>query len=92
MWLALDTASDWASVALGQPGEGQRAAEENLVGARRHAAALLPMIQTLLGRSGASLDALQGIVLSDGPGSFTGLRVGESAQRLVVRGLLLGSG
>jgi len=81
MWLALDTASDWASVALGEPGAGHRALEENLAGARRHAAALLPMIQALLGRSGANLDALQGILLSDGPGSFTGLRVGASVAK-----------
>jgi tRNA threonylcarbamoyladenosine biosynthesis protein TsaB len=81
MWLALDTASDWASVALGEPGAGHRALEENLGGARRHAGALLPLIQTLLGRAGTSLDVVEGIVLSDGPGSFTGLRVGASVGK-----------
>ena len=89
MWLALDTASDWASVAFGKPQEGRTAVEENVQGARRHAAALLPMIQGLLTRAGARLDDLRGIVLSDGPGSFTGLRVGASAAKAMAhaRGL-----
>lgn len=89
MWLALDTASDWASVAVGEPGSGHHAVEENLLGARRHAAALLPMVQTLLARSGASLDELRGIVLSDGPGSFTGLRVGASVAKALAHARLI---
>jgi len=85
MWLALDTATEQASVALGQPGAGSGAQEENLAGARRHAGALLPMIQGLLRRSGRTLDDLRGIVLSDGPGSFTGLRVGASVAKALVQ-------
>jgi tRNA threonylcarbamoyladenosine biosynthesis protein TsaB len=84
MWLALDTASDRASVALGEPGSGRAAVEENLSGARRHAAALLPIIQGLLERSGSTLETLEGVVLSDGPGSFTGLRVGASVAKALV--------
>jgi tRNA threonylcarbamoyladenosine biosynthesis protein TsaB len=84
MWLALDTASDRASVAVGNPGSGGTALEEDLVGARRHAAALLPMIQSVLTRAGSALDAVQGIALSDGPGSFTGLRVGASVAKALV--------
>jgi tRNA threonylcarbamoyladenosine biosynthesis protein TsaB len=84
MWLALDTATDLVSVALGRPGQATSALEENLAGARRHAAALLPMVQSLLKRAGATLDDLEGIVLSDGPGSFTGLRVGASVAKAMV--------
>ena len=84
MWLALDTATDRASVALGVPGGATPAVEENLTGARRHAAAMLPMIQGLLRRSGKTLDDLRGIVVSDGPGSFTGLRVGASLAKALV--------
>ena len=85
MWLALDTATEQASVALGQPGAGSDAVEENLTGARRHAGALLPMVQRLLRRAGITLDDLRGIVLSDGPGSFTGLRVGASVAKALVQ-------
>ena len=82
MLLAIETATDRASVALGVPGADPL--EENVAGARRHAGALLPMIQSLLRRAGAALDDLTGIVLSDGPGSFTGLRVGASVAKALV--------
>ncbi len=84
MWLALDTATDQVSVAVGRAGAASTALEENLLGARRHAGALLPMVQALLRRAGATLDDLEGIVLSDGPGSFTGLRVGASVAKALV--------
>jgi tRNA threonylcarbamoyladenosine biosynthesis protein TsaB len=83
MFLALDTATDRASLALGLP--GGEALEESIGGARRHAAGLLPAVQRLLQRAGASLDDLRGIALSDGPGSFTGLRVGASVAKALVQ-------
>lgn len=82
MWLALDTATDRASVALGVAGAVPL--EENISGARRHAASLLPALQGLLRLAGASLDDLEGIALSDGPGSFTGLRVGAAVAKALV--------
>jgi tRNA threonylcarbamoyladenosine biosynthesis protein TsaB len=82
MLLAIDTASDRASVALGV--SGGAVLEETIAGARRHAASLLPAVQTLLARARASLDDVSGLVLSDGPGSFTGLRVGASMAKALV--------
>jgi tRNA threonylcarbamoyladenosine biosynthesis protein TsaB len=82
MLLAIETATDRASAAIGV--SGAEPLEENVVGARRHAAGLLPMIQSLLRRAGASLHDVTGIVLSDGPGSFTGLRVGASVAKALV--------
>ena len=84
MWLAIDTATDRASVALGTLGS-DAIHEENIPGARRQAAGLLPAIQSLLQRAGASLDDLRGVVLSDGPGSFTGLRIGVSVAKALVQ-------
>jgi tRNA threonylcarbamoyladenosine biosynthesis protein TsaB len=83
MLLAIDTATDLASVALSQPG-GKQPLEENLLGARRHAAALIPMVESLLAEAGASLDDVRAIALSDGPGSFTGLRVGAAMVKALV--------
>lgn len=79
MLLALDTATDRASLALGLAGSAP--VEETVGGSRRHAGALLPAIQALLRRADASLADVTGIVLSDGPGSFTGLRVGASVAK-----------
>ena len=79
MWLAIDTASDRASVALGT-GPADAVGEE-VVGARRHAAALLPMVERLLARRRATLDDVTALALADGPGSFTGLRVGAAMAK-----------
>jgi len=83
MWLALETATDRASVAVGERVED--AVEESLSGARRHAGALLPMIAAALERRGVSLEDLSGVLVSDGPGSFTGLRVGASVGKALAR-------
>jgi tRNA threonylcarbamoyladenosine biosynthesis protein TsaB len=91
MWLALETATDRASVAVGRTAGD--AIEESLTGARRHAGALLPMVETVLRRRGIGLDEITGLVVGDGPGSFTGLRVGATAAMALVsaRGLRLHS-
>jgi tRNA threonylcarbamoyladenosine biosynthesis protein TsaB len=83
MWLALETATDRASVAIGDAAED--AVEESLDGARRHAGALLPMIETVLRRRGVTLDQVSAVAVSDGPGSFTGLRVGASIGKALAR-------
>ena len=82
-WLALDTATDRASVALGT--HAADALEETLAGARRHASALLPLVDRVLDRAGLALQQLDGVLLSDGPGSFTGLRVGVSVAKALAR-------
>lgn len=79
MWLAIDTSADEAAVAVGDAG-GPRA-ERSLRGARQHAAQLLPMIDVVLAEAGASLETLDGVLLADGPGSFTGLRVGAAVAK-----------
>jgi tRNA threonylcarbamoyl adenosine modification protein YeaZ len=83
MRLALDTATDRASIALGRP--EQVLARETIVGARNHAGALLPVLAMCLTRAGVIREAIEGIVLADGPGSFTGLRVGAAAAKALVR-------
>ncbi len=83
MWLAIDTATDRASIAVGGP--GGVVARETVVGARRHAAELLPAIERCLAAAGVRFAALEGLVLADGPGSFTGLRVGATVARALIR-------
>src|SRR6266550_862203 len=89
MRLALETATDRASVALGT--SAADALERELAGARRQAAGLLPMIDAVLREAGATLDDVTALALSDGPGSFTGLRVGAAVAKALVqaRGLPL---
>ena len=78
MWIALDTATDRAALALEIDGRRWQA---HLDGARRHATSLLPMLDALLAEASASLASLQGVVVADRPGSFTGVRVGATVAK-----------
>lgn len=82
MWLALDTSGDTASVALGRAGSAP-SGDASLQGARKHAGALVPMIDRLMNESGLTPKDLEGILLADGPGSFTGLRVSASIAKSI---------
>ena len=88
-WLAIDTATARASVAAGT--SAADAVEETLDGARQHASALIPMVERVLARRGAALGDVEGIIVADGPGSFTGLRVSAAFAKALVdaRGLAL---
>lgn len=81
--LALDTSTDWLSLALHWRGETICRAWQVQ---QKHAELTLPAIQQLLADAGASLGDLQGLALSIGPGSFTGLRIGCG----IVQGLAFG--
>ena len=81
--LALDTTTDRLTVALGRP--GQPVLERRLDGARQHAAALLPLIEGLLGDAGIGLARVERVALADGPGGFTGLRVGAALVKSLAR-------
>lgn len=71
-WLAIDTSTDIASVALWYKGEMTSMEQGNQ---KTHAQFLLPMIDALLGQSGAAVHQMDAIVFGRGPGSFTGLRI-----------------
>lgn len=78
-WLALDTASARMSVAAG---EGQLDATElHVDGPRQHARTVLPLIDQVLAARGERLAGLDGVIVADGPGSFTGLRVGAAVVK-----------
>ena len=81
-YLALDTATPLGSVAVG---DAQGARAEAAVGDRRHAAATLPAIEQVLQLADLTLADLEGIVLADGPGSFTGLRIGFATAKGLLR-------
>ncbi len=73
LYLAMETATDHGSVAVGEPGA---VAAEIVVSDRRHATALMPAIDRAMDLAGLEYRDLTGVILGDGPGSFTGLRIG----------------
>lgn len=70
---AIETATEWCSVALWHGGE--IASLETRAG-NRHAERVLPMVEQLLARAGWAVAQLEGLAFGAGPGSFTGLRIG----------------
>jgi tRNA threonylcarbamoyladenosine biosynthesis protein TsaB len=76
--LAFETSTDRLSVA---GLSGGRAVGRSVTGARLHAARLFPLIDEVLAELELRLDQVEALVLADGPGSFTGLRVGAAAAK-----------
>lgn len=79
--LAIDTALDACAAAVLDTDANRLLAHESLPMKRGHAEALMPLIARVMQASGIAFDALNRIAATNGPGSFTGLRVGLSAAR-----------
>lgn len=84
--LALDTATRTAVVALGDA-DGTVIAEDRWSSGHRHGSELLSRLEALLAGNGTALADLGGIVVGVGPGSFTGLRVGLAAAKVLAYSL-----
>jgi tRNA threonylcarbamoyladenosine biosynthesis protein TsaB len=82
--LAIESATDLLSVAAARTGEPVVSA--TLPGSRRHASAMLSLIEQVLRPLGAGPSDLSLVAVSDGPGSFTGLRVGIAAAKALALG------
>ncbi|HEX9632959.1 MAG TPA: tRNA (adenosine(37)-N6)-threonylcarbamoyltransferase complex dimerization subunit type 1 TsaB [Gemmatimonadales bacterium] len=80
--VALDTATDVASLAVA---DDDRVLVEVSLPGRRHAAALLPGLTGALQMLGASLRDVGRVLCADGPGSFTGIRIGLATAQGIVR-------
>lgn len=86
MILGIESASLTASAAL--------LSERGLIGEftvnyhKTHSETLLPMIDSLFSIAGTDVSAVDAIAVSEGPGSFTGLRIGAA----LAKGLALGAG
>ncbi len=79
MLLAIDTATDFAGLALW--GDGEIWAEETWYSAMAHSVQLMPRIERMLKTQGITSESLSAIGVSLGPGSFTGLRIGLAAAK-----------
>ena len=76
--LAFDTATDRCTVAAT---DGASVAHRFVDGARRHAGALLGLLDETLLELGAKPGDIGRLIVADGPGSFTGLRVAAAMAK-----------
>ncbi len=84
--LAIDTALEACSACIVEAG-GQQPLEvlsyASDIMARGHAEALMPLLDKVVSATEGGFESLDRIVVTVGPGSFTGLRVGISAARAI---------
>jgi tRNA threonylcarbamoyladenosine biosynthesis protein TsaB len=81
--LALDTSSLSLCCAVAEvgPQEGRALAEALIEPPARHGDVLPGALFDVIARAGLSIDAIEGIAVGLGPGSFTGLRVGLASAK-----------
>ena len=85
--LAIDTCGPSGSVALGRiPGRDLEIPGQTELAGRTYSATLISAIADLLSSANLELSNLGGIVIVNGPGSFTGVRVGVSAAKGLAQG------
>ncbi len=77
--LHIETATDVCSVALSRGAEVIGLKEE--AGGNNHAKHLLPFVEEALKQGGCTVKDLDGVAVSVGPGSYTGLRIGVSTAK-----------
>jgi len=79
--LAIDTALAACSAAVLDTAVGGIVASESQPMTRGHAEALMPLLARVMKQSGIAFGDIDRVVVTTGPGSFTGLRVGIAAAR-----------
>lgn len=77
--LGIESASMVASVAIVE--DGNLIAEYTVNHKKTHSQTLLPMIDEIVNMTQTDLGELDGIAVSAGPGSFTGLRIGSATAK-----------
>jgi tRNA threonylcarbamoyladenosine biosynthesis protein TsaB len=77
--LGIDTSAAACAAAVWR--DGRIAAAERAAMARGHAEALMPMVERVLAAAGIGYRDLAAVAVTDGPGAFTGLRIGLAAAR-----------
>jgi tRNA threonylcarbamoyladenosine biosynthesis protein TsaB len=87
MLLALDTATETASLAVYDLEAAQLLAELTWQARRRHTQDLLATAQQLLAQCGLTPHALTALAVTTGPGSFTGVRVAIATVKGIGLGL-----
>lgn len=81
--LAIETATGCGGVSLtsGDRRDGRVLAEYTLQPDIAHSRRLLGLIAAMMTATALSWDSLDGVAISQGPGSFTGLRIGMAAAK-----------
>lgn len=77
--LSIDTATEYAGVCISK--DMQVLGMEESIDQKNHGSFIQPAIQLLLSRLDMNINTIDAVVVSAGPGSYTGLRVGLSTAK-----------
>jgi len=77
--LGIDTSTESLGIAIVE--DGKLIVSNDKISGMRHSQDLIPTIKDLLKRASLALEDVDGIAVSIGPGSFTGLRIGVTAAK-----------
>lgn len=83
--LGIDTSTEICSVGISN--KEDFIGEINIKLKRKHSERLLPIIVRLFSETGYQLQDIDGLAVTEGPGSFTGLRIGLSTAQAFKRAL-----
>lgn len=79
IWLGIDTANTPLSVAIVK--DGEIITEENTATKVNHSLRAMPAIEEAFKRANMTPDEIDGIAVSEGPGSYTGVRIGVTIAK-----------
>ena len=79
IWLGIDTANTPLSVAIVR--DGEVLAEENTSLAINHSLRAMPAIEEIFNKVGITPSEIDAIAVSEGPGSYTGIRIGVTIAK-----------
>ena len=85
--LGIDTSGKTASAALFDSESELFLAQSTVYTQKTHSQVIMPMVKDIMAQAGKALSELGGIAVADGPGSYTGLRIGVAAVKALSFGL-----
>ena len=85
--LGIDTSGKTASAALFDSDRELFLAQSTVYTQKTHSQVIMPMVSDIMSQAGKELSDLGGIAVANGPGSYTGLRIGVAAVKALSFGL-----
>ena len=79
--LGIDTSGKTASAALFDADNEIFLAENTIYTQKTHSQVIMPMVKNILEQTGKSMQDIDVVAAADGPGSYTGLRIGVAAVK-----------
>lgn len=83
--LGIESSGTTASVALIE--DDQLIAEYTMCNTMKHSKTLMPMLEDMLNRLDTDINTIDLVSVTEGPGSFTGLRIGSATAKGIAHGL-----